>query len=123
MQPHLRYCCCTCPDAVQQNLGKHQACAAVLMLLHPSEEARKTMLKMLGTRLGMEGGCHPERAEPLRCLHEALLLLALTSLSEALAACNIPHEHEQAIEAAACMHESIKNSKEGAVHSKVSVVP
>jgi hypothetical protein len=69
-QPHLRYSCCTCPDAVQQNLCKHQA--AVLMLLYPSQEARKTMLMMLGTRLGMEGGCHTKRAEPLRCLHDAL---------------------------------------------------
>jgi hypothetical protein len=94
------------------------------MSLHSSEEARKTMLKMLGARLGMEGGCHPERAAPLRCLHEALppLQLALPSLGEARAACNIPHEHEQATGAAACMH-ACKNSKEGAVHSKVSVVP
>jgi hypothetical protein len=107
-QPHLRYSCCTCPDAVQQNLCKHQA--AVLMLLYPSQEARKTMLKMLGTRLGMEGGCHPERAEPLRCLHEALLPLAVPSLREAHAACNIPHEHEQPTGAAASLIQESRRS-------------
>jgi hypothetical protein len=107
-QPHLRYSCCTCPDAVQQNLCKHQA--AVLMLLYPSQEARKTMLMMLGTRPGMEGGCHPERAEPLRCLHEALLPLAVPSLREAHAACNIPHEHEQATGAAASSIQESRSS-------------
>jgi hypothetical protein len=95
-QLQLRHSCCTCPDAVQQNWFKHQA--DLLMLLYPSQEARKTMLMMLGTCLGMEGGCHPEleRAEPLQCLHEALLPLAVPSLRKAHAACNIPHKHEQA---------------------------
>jgi sulfur carrier protein ThiS len=32
-QLHLRYSCCTCPDAVQQSLSKHQA--DELMLLYP----------------------------------------------------------------------------------------
>jgi uncharacterized Zn finger protein len=47
-QLQLRYSCCTCPDAVQLDLCKHQS--AVLMLLYPSQEARKTMLKMLVVR-------------------------------------------------------------------------
>jgi hypothetical protein len=49
-QRHLRYSCCTCPDAVQLDLCKHQS--AVLMLLYPRQEACKTMLKMLGTLPG-----------------------------------------------------------------------
>jgi hypothetical protein len=80
------------------------------MLLYPIQEARKTMLKKLGTRLGMEEGCHPERAETLPCLHEALLPLALPSLCEARAACNIPREHEQVTGAAASAIQKSGNS-------------
>jgi hypothetical protein len=58
----------------------------------------------------MERGCHPECAEPLRCLHEALLPLAVPSLCDARAACNIPHEQEQAAGAPASSTQESVNS-------------
>jgi hypothetical protein len=87
--PHLMYACCTCPHAAQQQLCKHQS--AVLMQLYPGPEAWKVMVLMLGTRLGMLGGCYPEHKEPLRPLHNRLLRLALPALRNAELPCHVNH--------------------------------
>jgi len=71
-QPHLRFACCTCESATQMNVCKHQL--AVLLRLYPGVPARRTMARMLGTRLGMSGGCKPDKFDPeaLRPLLDAL---------------------------------------------------
>jgi hypothetical protein len=100
-QPHLRYTCCTCPQAAQQQLCKHQA--AVLMQLYPGPEAWKVMamVLMLGTRLGMPGGCCPELKEPLWPLHNRLLPLALPALRNAEMTCHVTHEIAKGSDASA----------------------
>jgi hypothetical protein len=60
--PHLRFACCECESAVQHRTCKHQL--AVLMHLFPGLESRRAMLMFLGTRLGMKGGCQPDRSAP-----------------------------------------------------------
>jgi hypothetical protein len=98
-QPHLLYACCTCPQAAQQQLCKRTA--AVLMQLFPGLEAWKVMVLMLGTRLGMPGGCCPEHKEPLRPLHNRLLPLALPALRNAEMTCHVTHEIAKGSDASA----------------------
>lgn len=71
-QPHMRFACCTCASATQMRVCKHQL--AVLLRLHPGPEAARTIVRMLGTRLGMQGGCVSDAAAPdaLRPLRVAL---------------------------------------------------
>jgi hypothetical protein len=61
------------------------------MQLYPGPEAWKVMVLMLGTRLGMPGGCCPEHNEPLLPLHNRLLPLALPALRNAEVTCHATH--------------------------------
>jgi hypothetical protein len=60
--PHLRFACCECENAVQHRTCKHQL--AVLMHVFPEHESRRAMLVFVGTRLGMKGGCQPDCPAP-----------------------------------------------------------
>jgi hypothetical protein len=118
-QPHLLYACCTCPQAAQQQLCKHQA--AVLMQLYPGPEAWKVMVLMLGTRLGMPGGCCPEHKEPLLPLHNRLLPLALPALRNAEVTCHVTHAIAKGSDASATGCCTLPPPTHQAVHSLLQI--
>jgi hypothetical protein len=94
--PHLRFACCECESAVQHRTCKYQL--AVLMNLFPGLESRRAMLMFLGTRLGMKGGCQPDRSAPdsLRPLFEKLQQLRAADDKPLLALPDPAQEHARA---------------------------